>query len=258
MRKMVLFDTHAHLIDERFDEDREKLIRAMPSQGIGYLIECSAAEDESIRAVALAHEHAMIYAAVGVHPHAAKEWNEQTKSVLKSLAKQPKVVAIGEAGLDYHYDNSPRDIQKEVFEKQIQLAMEVDLPLIVHSRDAMADTLELLEKYPQQRVLLHCYSGSVETAKRLLQMGAYIAIGGAVTFKNAKKTVEVAKMLPLDRLVIETDSPYLAPVPHRGERNSPEYVRFVAEKIAEIREVDVEVIAEATTANAKRFFGIEN
>lgn len=253
---MELFDTHAHLVDERFDGDREALIGALPLQGVQYMVECAASEEDSVRAVALAHAHHMIYAAVGVHPHEAKAWGDRTAAVLKSLARQPKVVAIGEAGLDYHYDNSPRGIQREVFEKQVQLALELDMPFIVHTREATQDTLEILQKYPALRALLHCYSGSVETAKVLLKMGHYIALGGAVTFKNAHKTLDVARMVPLDRLVIETDSPYLAPVPHRGERNNPGYVRFVAEKIAELRGMDVEELARATTENAKNFFNI--
>jgi len=253
---MELFDTHAHLIDERFDADREALISALPLQGVKYMVECAASEEDSVRAVALAQEHHMVYAAVGVHPHEASEWTERTAEVLRSLAKQPKVVAIGEAGLDYHYDNSPRDIQKVVFEKQVQLALEVDMPFIVHTREATQDTLEILKKYPALRALLHCFSGSVETMEILLKMGHYIALGGSVTFKNAQKTVEVAKRVPLDRLVIETDSPYLAPVPHRGERNNPGYVRHVAEKIAEVRGMDVEEVARITTENAKKFFGI--
>lgn len=254
---MELFDTHAHLIDGRYDEDREKLIRELPSNGIAYMIECAASEEDSIRAAALAREHSFIYAAVGVHPHSAKEWGPKTKEVLKTLTTQRKVVAIGEAGLDYHYDFSPRDIQKEVFRKQIELSIEVNLPLIIHTREATKDTLDIIFEYPEAKCLFHCYSGSVETAERLLEKGYYLALGGTVTFKNAKKTQEVAKVVPISHLVIETDSPYLAPTPHRGERNTPAYVRYVAEKIAELRGVDAEEIAAQTTENAKRFFGIE-
>jgi TatD DNase family protein len=254
---MELFDTHAHLLDKRFDEDREKLIRELPELDVKYMIECAASEEDSIRAAALAREHRMIYAAVGVHPHDASQWADTTYGVLKTLAKEPKVVAIGEAGLDYHYDFSPRDVQKDVFRKQIELSIEVGLPFVVHTREATKDTLDIVREYPQARFLFHCYSSSVETMRILLDRGAYIALGGSVTFKNAKKPVAVAKEIPLDRLVIETDCPYLAPAPHRGERNNPAYVRYVAEKIAEIRGMPVEEIAKITMENALRFFNIK-
>lgn len=255
---MVLFDTHTHLLDEKFDELREKILLDLAIKDVRYIVECAADEADSVRAVALAEEHTAVFAAVGVHPHSASEYTEQTKNVLSVLAKHKKVVAIGEIGLDYHYDFSPRDVQKEVFEKQIRLALELDLPIVVHSREATQDTMKLLKKYPSVRGELHCFSGSADTAKELLDMGYYIAFGGALTFKNAKKPIEAAGVVPLERLLIETDCPYMTPVPYRGTTNKPEYVAIVAQKLAEIKQISVEQIAQATTQNAKDFFGIED
>lgn len=252
----MLFDTHAHLLDERFDEDRERVIRELPQNGVAQVVESSADLADSIRAAALAREHSIVHAAVGLHPHSASEWDEHTEAALRALLKEPKVVAVGEIGLDYHYDFSPRDIQREVFEHQIILALEENFPIVVHSREATADTMALLKKYPEVRGELHCFSGSAETAKELLKMGFYIAFGGALTFKNARKTLEAAMAVPLDRLLIETDCPYMTPVPFRGKRNEPAYVRLVAEKLAEVKGVAVEEIALVTMENAKRFFGI--
>lgn len=252
----MLFDTHAHLLDERFDEDRERVIRELPQNGVAQVVESSADLADSIRAAALAREHSIVHAAVGLHPHSASEWDEHTEAALRALLKEPKVVAVGEIGLDYHYDFSPRDIQREVFEHQIILALEENFPIVVHSREATADTMALLKKYPEVRGELHCFSGSAETAKELLKMGFYIAFGGALTFKNARKTLEAAAAVPLDRLLIETDCPYMTPVPFRGKRNEPAYVRLVAEKLAEVKGVAVEEIARVTMENAKRFFGI--
>lgn len=253
---MRLFDTHTHLLDERFDEDRETLLRELAEQGIEYIVECSSDMGDSVRAAALAREHHPVYAAVGVHPHSAQEWDEASKDVLRSLSKEQKVVAIGEIGLDYHYDFSPREAQKKAFAQQIELAIELDLPIVVHSREATMDTVTILRQYPGVRGEMHCFSGSAQTAKELVAMGFYIAFGGSLTFKNARKTIEAAQAVPLERLLLETDCPYMTPVPLRGRRNQPAYVRYVAEKMAEIRGVDTEEIARLTLENAKRFFGI--
>ncbi|WP_320606716.1 TatD family hydrolase [Christensenella hongkongensis] len=255
---MMLFDTHAHLLDERFDEDREELIGRLPLEGVEYVVEASSDLADSIRAAALAKEHRMIYSAVGVHPHSAGEWDQKTAVALRSLAKEEKVVAIGEIGLDYHYDFSPRETQKKAFEQQVELALEVNLPIVVHSREATADTLEILRKFPQVRGELHCFSGSAETARELVKMGFYIAFGGALTFKNARKTLEAAQAVPMERLLIETDCPYMTPVPLRGKRNEPAYVRYVAQRLAEVKNVDEAEIARVTMKNAKRFFDIES
>ncbi|KUJ31479.1 hydrolase TatD [Christensenella hongkongensis] len=254
----MLFDTHAHLLDERFDEDREELIGRLPLEGVEYVVEASSDLADSIRAAALAKEHRMIYSAVGVHPHSAGEWDQKIAVALRSLAKEEKVVAIGEIGLDYHYDFSPRETQKKAFEQQVELALEVNLPIVVHSREATADTLEILRKFPQVRGELHCFSGSAETARELVKMGFYIAFGGALTFKNARKTLEAAQAVPMERLLIETDCPYMTPVPFRGKRNEPAYVRYVAQRLAEVKNVDEAEIARVTMKNAKRFFDIES
>ncbi|MEG0784106.1 MAG: TatD family hydrolase [Christensenella sp.] len=257
MDNEMLFDTHTHLLDERFDEDRERIITGLMLHGVGNIVENSADLANSIAAAAFAHEHAIVHAAVGVHPHSADEWNADTANVLRTLIKEPKVVAIGEIGLDYHYDLSPREIQREVFEKQIVLALDVNMPIVVHSREATADTMEILRKYPKVRGNLHCFSGSAETAEELVAMGYYIAFGGAVTFKNARKIIEAAHAVPLQRLLIETDCPYMTPVPLRGQRNEPANVRYTAEKLAEIKGVAVGEIIRITAENGKRFFGIK-
>lgn len=252
----MLFDTHAHLLDERFDADRAEVIRALPQKDVALVVESSSDLSYSIRAAALAKEHHTVYAAVGVHPHSASEWDDHTANALRALLREEKVVAVGEIGLDYHYDFSPREKQREVFEQQILLAREEGYPIVVHSREATADTVELLKRYPDVRGELHCFSGSAQTAEELVKMGYYIAFGGALTFKNARKTLEAAAAVPMERLLIETDCPYMTPVPFRGKRNEPAYVRLVAEKLAEVKGVSVEEIARVTMENGTRFFGI--
>ncbi len=253
----MFFDTHAHFLDERFDEDRDRLIKELPQKGIGAVVECSADLENAIRAAALAGEYHMLYAAVGVHPHSASEWDDNTGKTLRALLNQPKVVAVGEIGLDYHYDFSPRDVQKRVFRAQMALAEEAGYPVVIHSREATEDVMEILRAFPGVKGILHCYSGSVETMEVLVQMGYWIAFGGSLTFHNAKKTVEVAKCVPQERMLIETDSPYMTPVPFRGKRNTPEYVKIVAQKLAEVRGMQIEEVERITTRNAARAFAIE-
>lgn len=252
----MLFDTHVHLLDERFDGDREEVVAQLTGYGVGNVVEASSDLENSVCAAAFAREHDIVHAAVGIHPHSAGEWDGHTEEELRTLLQEPKVVAVGEIGLDYHYDFSPREKQKEVFEKQIRLALDVDMPIVVHSREATTDTLEILKKYPGVRGELHCFSGSAETAVELVKMGFYIAFGGALTFKNARKTIEAARAVPTERLLVETDCPYMTPVPFRGKRNEPAYVRYAAEKLAEVKEVPVEEIVRVTEENAKRFFGL--
>jgi len=254
----MLFDSHAHLDDGRFDRDREEIIEKAQEQGIRYMVNPGADFKTSVKAVELAARYETVYAAVGVHPHDVKEMDEVTLELLKGLAKKPKVMAIGEIGLDFYYDHSPRDLQREWFRRQIRLAHEVNLPIIIHDRDANDEVMKILkeEKAFQTGVVMHCYSGSAELAKQYVRLGAYISIAGPVTYNNARKTVEVVKTIPLEYLFIETDSPYLTPVPHRGKRNEPAYVKHVAEKIAEIKEIDFEEVALQTTENAKKFFRI--
>ena len=256
----MLFDSHAHLNDERFDEDREELISSLQEKGVDLVVNPGACIKTSIESVELANKYDFIYAAVGVHPHDVGELDDSAIDTLRQLATEnKKVVAIGEIGLDYYYDNSPREVQKEWFIKQIELANELKLPIIIHDRDAHGDTFEIIKKHksPEIGCVLHCYSGNVELAREYVKMGCYISLSGTVTFKNNKKTKEVAREIPLDRLFIETDSPYMAPTPHRGKRNDPSLVQFVADTIAIEKGVSYETVCEATKENAKRFFGIK-
>ena len=254
----MLFDTHAHYDDERFDTDREELLASLPGKDVDLVINAGSDMPSSRTSVALAEKYPYIYAAVGVHPHEAKSLTEADCDELLELAKHPKVVAIGEIGLDYHYDLSPRDIQREAFARQIELAKTAGLPFVVHEREACKDCLDILKAQGvgERAGVMHCFSGSRETAKILLDMGMYISVGGPVTFKNNVKTVDMVEYVPLDRLFIETDSPYLTPVPHRGKRNDSSYVYHVAAKIAEIKGISVEEAAAATKANAIKFFKI--
>jgi len=253
----MFFDTHAHLLDERFDSDRETVIKKLEFHEIGWVTECGSDMDTSIRAAALAETYGNIYAAVGIHPHDAKSWDGLSGAELKALAGQAKVVAIGEIGLDYHYDFSPRDVQRRVFEYQMEIAGELGLPVVIHSREATQDTLDVLSGFPKVKGIMHSFSGSTETMERLIGMGYYIAFGGMVTFNNAKKPLAAAGCVPLERLLIETDCPYMTPVPYRGKRNSPKYVKLVAEKIAGLRGLDTTEIEGITTRNAFEVFGIE-
>ncbi|EOD00518.1 TatD family hydrolase [Caldisalinibacter kiritimatiensis] len=254
----MLIDTHAHLDDKRFDKDRDKLIKSLKENDVDIVINPGADVASSVKAVSLASQYDNIYAAVGVHPHDAKDINEETIELLRSLSKKDKVVAIGEIGLDYHYNNSPRDIQKKWFREQIKLAKEVNLPIIVHDRDAHGDTFDIISDELDGNLtgVLHCYSGSLELAKRYIDMGFYISFAGPVTFKNAKTPKEVAKKIPLEYILIETDSPYLAPHPHRGKRNEPLYVRYMSAMIAELKGISFEEVARRTSENAKKLFGI--
>lgn len=253
----MLFDTHAHLLSEAFDEDREEVIAALSGSGVSSYVECGTNLADSRQTVTLAQSHPGVYAAVGIHPHDASSWEDGTAEALRQLLAEPRVVALGEIGLDYHYDFSPRDVQKQVFRKQMELAQELDVPVIIHTREAWADTMEILDEFPEVTGIMHCFSGSAETARELVRRGWYIAFGGAVTFKNAKKPLEAARAVPLDRLLIETDSPYMTPVPHRGHRNDPRYVRLVAEKLAEVRGEELSEIEKATSENAARVFRLK-
>ncbi len=254
----MLFDTHAHYDDERFDPDREELLASLPEKGVDLVINVGYDMPSSENSVAFAEKYPYIYAAVGVHPHDAKTLTEGDCARLLELSGHPRVVAIGEIGLDYHYDLSPRDVQRSAFARQIELAKEAGLPFIVHEREACKDCLDILKAQGvgERAGVMHCFSGSRETAKILLDMGMYISVGGPVTFKNNVKTVDMVDYVPLDRLFIETDSPYMPPVPHRGKRNDSSLVIHVAEKIAQIKGLSVEEVAAATKENAKKFFGI--
>lgn len=257
---VMLFDTHCHLDDEKYNEDRETVIDRMRREdGVGLVMCVGADMESSKRAIALAEKYDFIYAAVGVHPHDTETMTEADIDTLYALAQHEKVKAIGEIGLDYYYENSQRDIQKEWFVRQMRLAHEVGLPVIIHDRDAHGDCMDILksERVDLTGGVFHCFSGSVEMACEALKLGMYISFAGPVTFKNAHKTVDAAREVPLDRIFIETDSPYLAPVPHRGERNDPGKVKYIAEKIAEIRNLEYSEIEKITYENAVKFFKIE-
>ncbi len=254
-----MFDSHAHLDDGRFDKDRNKVIEAGKTGGLKYILNPGADLSSSVKAVNLAKVHDIVYAAVGVHPHNAKEYDETAREVLKSLAKEEKVRAIGEVGLDFHYNHSSKEAQRKAFKDQILLSKELKLPLIIHDREANQEVFDTLTENDAHEYgcILHCYSGSPEMAKEYVKRGYTISIAGPITFKNAKKPYEVAKAVPLEKLLIETDSPYLAPVPRRGKRNEPLFVRFVAAKVAEAKGISVAEVIEATEKNAKKIFGIK-
>lgn len=254
----MIVDSHAHYDDEQFDTDRADVLERIQQQGVTRVINPSSNLYSAQKCIELSENYDFLYCAVGIHPHDSVELSEESLKNIRKLASFKKVIAIGEVGLDYHYDFSPVDIQKKCFAAHIQLALELGLPLIIHDREAHKDTLDIVkaEKGFSVGGVFHCFSGSLELAKEVLDMGFYIALGGAVTFKNAKKPVEVAKYVPIDRLLIETDSPYMAPVPFRGKRNDSGYLHEIIRKISVIRNTDFSVIAEATAQNANKLFGL--
>ena len=253
----MLFDTHAHLDDRAFDEDRAQLLAALPEQGLALVMNPGCSLASSRNAVALANGYDYIYAAVGSHPDVADEVNEEVLEEYRTICKQnPKIKAIGEIGLDYHYEDIPREIQQKAFRMQMELARQLDLPVIVHERDAHEDGMKIVEEFPEVKGVFHCYSGSYEMAKWLIARGWYIGFTGVLTFKNARKAVEVASQIPLDRIVLETDCPYMAPEPFRGKRNDPGKIYRMAERLAEIRGLSVEEVQKITTENGKKLYRI--
>lgn len=256
MNSRLIFDSHAHYDDEAFDADRTELLQKLPELGICNVVNVGADLKSSKASAALAAEYPYIYAAVGIHPEGAADLPQDYLEQLKQMLKLPKVVAIGEIGLDYHFeDGAPREVQKRLFESQLVLAKEYDLPVIIHNREAHGDTMELLRKYKPKGVV-HCFSGSVEMERELVSMGMYIGLGGAVTFKNARTPVEVAADIPLDRLLNETDCPYMSPVPFRGKRCDSSLIPYSAAKIAEIRCTTAEEILAAGKHNAAKLYQI--
>ncbi|MGL4606995.1 MAG: TatD family hydrolase [Eubacteriaceae bacterium] len=256
----MLIDSHAHLDDEKFDIDREAVLKRAKENGVEFIINPASDEGSSRRGIALSKKYPMIYTTVGIHPHDAKDYvSEKHGELLREWGRIEKVRAIGEIGLDYHYDFSPREVQKVVFVEQMNIAKEVGLPIVIHNRESMEDMQRILKEHfdPAYGGVMHSYSGSVEMAKVFLDMGLYLSISGTLTFKNARKLPEVVKIVPLDRLLVETDSPYLTPIPHRGKRNEPSYVSFVAKEIARIRGMTPEEVGEITSENAKNFFKIK-
>lgn len=252
----MIFDTHAHFDDEKFNLDRDEVLNDLKNHNVDLVVNVGCDEKTSENSIKLAEKYDFIYATVGFHPHSASEFKPHHIKLLKNMASHKKVLAIGEIGLDYFYDNSPRDIQKEVFAKQLKLANELDLPVVIHDRDAHNDCLEIIKDNPPKKLVYHCYSGSVEYAKILQKMGYMMSFGGAVTFKNARVSRQVLEFLPIEHIMLETDSPYLTPVPFRGKRNDSRYLNIVAEFIADIKGMSTEDVIEITTKNAKEFFSI--
>lgn len=253
----MLFDTHAHYDDERFDEDREALLNAMPEKGVGLIVNPGCDLASSRTAVDMAQKYDFLYAAVGIHPENCGDFAPAMMDGLRALAKAPKVVAIGEIGLDYYWeDNPPRAFQQTVFRKQLALAAELDLPVIVHDREAHGDCLAIIKEFPTVTGVFHCFSGSPEMAAELLKRGWYLGFDGPITYKNAKRAPEVAAVTPLERIVVETDAPYMAPVPMRGKRNDSHYLPYVIEKLAEWKGVTAEEMTRVTWENGRRLFRI--
>ena len=253
----MLFDTHAHYDDDWFDEDRDALLSSMPERGVGLIVNPGITVETSRQAIAMAEQYPHMYAAVGIHPENCHDFVPAHIDELRELARHPKVVAIGEIGLDYYWDtNPPKEFQQQVLRAQMALAQELQLPVIIHDRDAHADTLAIVKEFSEVTGVFHCYSGSVEDARTLVKMGWMLSFNGAATFKNARKAPEVIAEVPLERLMIETDAPYLAPVPHRGKRNDSSLVHLVAEKLAQIKGLTAEEVEKATWDNGKRFFNI--
>lgn len=250
-----IFDTHAHYDDERFGEDRDELLSSLFKTSVSHIINCGCDLKSSLTTIELAERYPQLYAAIGVHAHEASECTAEDLAEIKKLYCHEKVVAVGEIGLDYYYDFSPRDRQIEVFTQQIKLANELDLPVIIHDREAHEDTLNILKELRPKGVV-HCFSGSREMAEEIVKLGLYIGLGGAVTFKNARRPIEVAEYLPLDRLLLETDAPYMTPVPFRGKRCDSAHIMYTAEKIAEIKGMDTRELIDICNNNAKELFGI--
>ena len=253
----MLFDTHAHLNDPAFDPDREALLASFADAGVGLVMNAGCSLESSRDIVAMADKYPWLYASIGSHPDSANEVNEEVLEEYRKLCKlSEKVKAIGEIGLDYYYEDIPREIQQNAFRMQMALAQELDLPVIVHERDAHNDGLAIVKEFPRVKGVFHCYSGSAEMARQLVNLGWYIGFTGVLTFKNARKAVETAAAIPLDRIVLETDCPFMAPEPFRGKRNHPGYLYRMAEKLAEIRGISLEEVHTATFENGKRLYRI--
>ena len=254
---MTIFDTHAHYDDSRFDGDRDELLSELPQRGVCKVINIGCDVHSSQLSLDMADRYGHVYAAVGIHPQQSGEAEAGDIDRLRELARHPKAVAIGEIGLDYHYDLAPHEVQIDWFERQLQLARELNKPVVIHEREASEDCLNVIRKYDDLKGVFHCYSGSWETAKELLKRGFYLSFTGVVTFKNARRALEVVQNMPLERLMVETDAPYMAPEPFRGKRCDSTMIKYMLEKIAELRGITAEEASAITTANAKRFFGIE-
>ena len=253
----MVFDTHAHMNDRAFDADRDAVMASLPAQGVGLLMNAGCSLESTKECIALAEKYDFAYASAGSHPDSADEVCDAVLEEYRKLCKlHPKIKAIGEIGLDYHYEDIPRELQKKAFVAQMELAKELDLPVIVHEREAHQDGLEIVKQFPTVKGVFHCYSGSAEMAKQLVDLGWYIGFTGVLTFKNAKKAIEAAQAIPLERIVVETDCPYMSPEPFRGKRNDPSRVVFVADKLAQIRGITPEEARAITFENGKRLYRI--
>lgn len=253
----MYFDTHAHYYDESFDEDRDEVINAVRESGVELILNASSDGDSSAFCVELAGKYPFMYAAVGWHPHDAKSFTADSADRIRRWCENPKVRAIGEIGLDYYYDLSEREVQRQVFIRQMELAQELKMPVVIHDRDAHEDCMEIIRRFPDVKGEFHCYSGSEQMAKEILARGWYLGFGGVITFKNARKALETLKICPNDRILLETDCPYLAPVPFRGKRNDSRYLVYMAEKIAEVKGVTIKEAAQMAAENGRRFFNIK-
>lgn len=255
---MNIFDSHAHYDDEAFDGDREELLNEIRDSGIEYIVNAGSNLESSRRTIHLADKYNFIYAAIGIHPQDAGEYDDKSYKILKDMCSNSKIVAVGEIGLDYYWEGYNKDVQKRAFEEQVKLALEMNLPIIVHDREAHQDTMDMVKKYIKSglRGVMHCYSGSAEMALEYVDMGFYIGFTGVITYKNAVKSVDVLKQVPIDKVLIETDCPYLTPVPFRGKRNDSRHLKYVIEKACEVLNMDSERFASATSSNAKRLFSV--
>ncbi len=250
----MLFDTHAHLNDPAFDEDRETVLLGLRDKGVEYVMNVGCCLESSRDCIAMAETYPFVYASVGTHPDSAQEVNEEVLEQYRKMAQHPKVLAIGEIGLDYYYETIPRETQQKAFRMQMELARELKMPVIIHEREAHDDGMRVVKDFKDVTGVFHCYSGSAEMARQLVNMGWYISFTGVLTFKNARKAVETAQRIPLDRIVLETDCPFMAPEPFRGKRNDSGYLYRMAEKLAELRGISVEEVHAITTENAKRLY----
>lgn len=255
---MPIFESHAHYLDSRFDPDRDALLQSLAAAGVERVMEVACAPADFLPALALADQYPFLYAALGVHPHDADQWDPQVAAQLARLLSQhPKAKALGEIGLDYHYDLSPRPVQRRAFQEQLELARQLDKPVILHVREAYGDAMDILRAQPRPLDgVMHCFSGSPEIARECLELGLYVAFGGAVTFHNARKVLESAALVPLDRLLLETDCPYMTPVPHRGQRNDSTYLPLIAQKLAELHQCSLAELLDAPFQNACRLFRV--
>lgn len=253
----MYFDSHSHYNDKQFDEDRDEILSNLKNHNVGYVVNIGADMKSSLESIELSEKYDFVYASVGVHPHDAKSVTQNDYDTLLQWLKKDKVVALGEIGLDYHYDYSPRNTQIEVFTNQLKICENVTKPVIIHSREACQDVFNIIKSSKVRNGVIHAYSGSTELAKEYIKLGFYIGVGGVVTFKNAKKLVDVVSNIPLEKILIETDSPYLTPTPFRGTRNNSQYLKQIVEKISQIKQVSPEKVESITFENAKSFFNIK-